>query len=189
MSSRELNLSSTAKRLNASQQEFKCGDMNNTMIRTENGKTILLQFDVHTGRPYSRINKVVGTKAVHDGYPSRLFIDTEEPVFWGHNWLPPKEYDAYKSKHTHPIIKKVKSIADQFKQGHGGMDFIMMYRLVRCLNLGLPLDMNVYDGAMWSAITPLSELSVSEKSTSVPIPDFTAGMWKKASGLEIMREV
>ena len=59
----------------------------NTLIKTEKGKTILLQFDVHTGRPYSRINKVVGTKAVHDGYPSRLYIDSENPDYWGHNWL------------------------------------------------------------------------------------------------------
>ncbi len=189
MSSRELNLSETAKRMNASEQNFKCGAMNNTMIRTEKGKTILLQFDVHTGRPYSRINKVVGTKAVHDGYPSRLFIDSEEPVFWGHKWLEQKAYDDYKMKYQHPIIKKMKSVAEQFKQGHGGMDFVMMYRLVRCMNLGLPLDMNVYDGAMWSAITPLSELSTASKSISVPVPDFTGGMWKEKSELEIMREV
>ena len=189
MSSRELNLSETAKRLNASEQEFKCGDMNNTMIRTEKGKTILLQFDVHTGRPYSRINKVVGTKAVHDGYPSRLFIDTEEPVFWGHNWLEKEEYNTYKAKYQHPLIKKMKSVSEQFKQGHGGMDFVMMYRLVRCLNLGLPLDLNVYDGVMWSAITPLSELSTASKSLSIPIPDFTGGKWKEERELEIMRVI
>ena len=69
------------------------------------------------------------------------------------------------------------------------MDFIMIYRLIRCLNLGLPLDINVYDGVMWSSITPLSEISVASNSNSITIPDFTGGQWKKEKSLEIMREV
>lgn len=187
MSSRELNLSQTAARKGSVYRSFKCGDMNTTLIKTELGKTIMLQFDVHTGRPYSRINKVVGTKAVHDGYPSRLYIDDEELAFWGHKWLPQEEYDSYRQKYMHPMIKKLKAISENFKQGHGGMDFVMIYRLVRCLNLGLPLDINVYDSVLWSAVTPLSELSVASKSLSVPVPDFTAGVWKNEAKLEVMR--
>jgi len=189
MSSRELNLSQTAKKQNAPYTDFKCGDMNSTMIKTEKGKTILLQFDVHTGRPYSRINKVVGTKATHDGYPSRLYIDSGELVFWGHQWLPQEEYETYKSKYRHPMISKLKKISEQFKQGHGGMDFVMIYRLIKCLNLGLPLDINVYDSVMWSAVTPLSELSVASQSLPLPMPDFTGGQWKTENELEVMREL
>ena len=172
MSSRELNLSLAADKKKSAFTTFQCGDMNTTLIRTQLGKTIMLQFDVHTGRPYSRINKLVGTKAVHDGYPSRLYIEGEEPKFWGHNWLTVEEYKAYKDKYLHPITMKLKKISDSFKQGHGGMDFIMMYRLIRALNLGLPLDLNVYDGVMWSAVTPLSEISVSTGSTPIPFPKF-----------------
>lgn len=189
MSSRELNLSETAKRKNAPYTQFKCGDMNSTLIKTVLGKTILLQFDVHTGRPYSRINKVVGTKATHDGYPSRLYIDKEELAYWGHQWLPKEEYNDYRSKYMHPMIKKLKTISQEFKQGHGGMDFVMIYRLIRCLNLGLPLDINVYDSVMWSAITPLSEISVASKSMSIPMPDFTGGQWKQKNKLEVMRNI
>ena len=188
MSSRELNLSIAAKQYNHPIQTYKCGDMNNTMIKTEKGKTILLQFDVHTGRPYSRINKIVGTKAVHDGYPSRLYIEGEKPEYWGHNWLEEKAYNEYKSKYQHPIIKKLKTVSQGFKQGHGGMDFVMIYRLVKCLNLGLPLDINVYDSILWSAITPLSELSVAANSQSIIVPDFTGGTWRKENPLEIMRD-
>ncbi|CAL2105605.1 Predicted dehydrogenase [Tenacibaculum sp. 190524A02b] len=188
MSSRELNLSETAKSLKSPYTNFKCGDMNSTMIKTAKGKTILLQFDVHTGQPYSRINKVVGTKATHDGYPSKLFIDSDELVFWGHKWLPEEEYKNYRSKYKHPIIKKLQNISQDFKQGHGGMDFVMIYRLIRCLNLGLPLDINIYDSVLWSAITPLSELSVASKSLSIPVPDFTNRTWKKEQPLEIMRD-
>ena len=64
------------------------------------------------------------------------------------------------------------------------MDFIMIYRLIRCLNLGLPLDINVYDSVMWSAITPLSELSANTNSQSIKIPDFTSGKRKINSPLE-----
>ena len=189
MSSRELNLKLALKKTNHHETSYKCGDMNNTLIKTYKGKTILLQFDVHTGRPYSRINKLVGTKAVHDGYPSRLYIDSENPKYWGHSWLGKEDYNFYKNKYQHPIIKKLKSISNNFKQGHGGMDFIMIYRLIRCLNLGIPLDINLYDSVMWSAITPLSELSVATNSNTVKIPDFTNGKWKKNSSLEIMREI
>ena len=99
------------------------------------------------------------------------------------------EKDKYKQKYEHPIIKKLKKISQNFKQGHGGMDFIMIYRLIRCLNLGLPLDINIYDSVMWSAVTPLSELSTNNKSQSIKFPDFTSGIWSKENDLEIMREI
>lgn len=188
MSSREMNLTLAAEKANVPYKEFKCGDMNTTLIKTEKGKTIMLQFDVHTGRPYSRINKVVGTKAVHDGYPSRLYIEPEELSF-SHHWLDEESYNDYKSKYEHPMITRLKSISENFKQGHGGMDFVMIYRLIRCLNLGIALDINLYDSVMWSAVTPLSEISVASKSLSIPFPDFTGGTWKNKSELEIMREI
>lgn len=189
MSSRELNLSETAKRMNSPYTKIKCGDMNTTMIKTEKGKTIMLQFDVHTGRPYSRINKVVGTKALHDGYPSRLYIDSDKLEFGGHKWLSEDDYKTYQSKYEHPLILKMKAISDNFKQGHGGMDFVMMYRLIKCLNLGVPLDINIYDSVMWSAVTPLSEISAASNSISIPVPDFTGEVWKQKQKLEIMREL
>ncbi len=186
MSSRELNLSETAERVDSPYTSFACGDLNTTLIKTAKGKSIMLQFDVHTGRPYSRINKVVGTKAVHDGYPSRLYIDKEELAYWGHQWLEPEEYEQYKEDFRHPIIQKLKRISEDYKQGHGGMDFVMIYRLITSLNLGLALDINVYDSVMWSAITPLSEASVASNSASISVPDFTNGIWKKEHPLEIM---
>lgn len=190
MSSRELNLSRTALREGKTIDPVLCGDMNTTLIKTELGKTIMLQFDVHSGSPYSRINKIIGTKAVHQGYPSKVFLDDpNELIFWGHEWLEQEAYDELYAKHKHPMISKLENISKDFKQGHGGMDFVMMYRLITCLNLGLPLDLNVYDGVSWSAITPLTELSVADKSRSVDIPDFTNGGWKTKSVHEIMREM
>lgn len=189
MSSKEQSLSAAVKKTNSNFPSVKCGDVNTSLIKTENGKSIMLQFDVHTGRPYSRINQLVGTKAVHEGYPSRLYIDGEELEFWGHRWLSEEDYLTYSKKYEHPMMSKLKKISESFKQGHGGMDFIMIYRLISCLNNGVPLDINVYDSVMWSAITPLSELSVSLDSQPIAFPDFTGGNWKEKRASEIMREI
>ena len=71
--------------------------------------------------------------------------------------------------------------------GHGGMDFIMDYRLIYCLRKGLPLDQDVYDAAEWSCIVELSEKSVNNGSMPVRIPDFTRGAWNKLKGLEFAK--
>ena len=190
MSSREKNLSMAAKRTGSPHTEIACGDMNTTLLKTALGRTVLLQFDVHTGSPYSRLNKVVGTGAVHAGYPSRLYIDNPDDLkYWGHNWLDEQAYGEYKDKYAHPMIQKLKKISQEYKQGHGGMDFVMMYRLIRCLNEGMALDQTVYDGIVWSAITPISEASVAANGQAMQFPDFTGGTWKQERPLEIMRDV
>ena len=42
-------------------------------------------------------------------------------------------------------------------------------------NLDIPFD--VYDAASWLSITPLSEMSIEQGSSSVSFPDFTRGRW------------
>ena len=189
MSSREKSLSDAAKKHNSPYTNIKCGDMNTTMIKTKLGKTIMLQFDVHTGRPYNRLNTVAGTKAVHEGYPSRLYINEEGLAWWGHKWLDETKYNEYRDKYDHPLWNKLKTQISDNSVGHGGMDFVMIYRLIRCLNKGLPLDINVYDSVLWSSITPLSELSVAQNSTSVKVPDFTGGTWQQKRKTEMLRDV
>jgi len=188
MSSREQSLSYGAKKEGFKTTEFACGDMNTTLIRTKKGRSIMLQFDTHTGRPYSRLNTVTGTKAVHQGYPSRLYVGHEE-LQWGHSWLKDKDYKDYREKYDHPLWKKLREQIDTNAVGHGGMDFVMIYRLIRCINEGLPLDINLYDSVLWSAITPLSELSVANQSASITIPDFTGGTWEAPRKAEVLRDI
>ena len=188
MSSREQSLSYGAKKEGFRTTEFACGDMNTTLIRTKKGRSIMLQFDVHTGRPYSRLNTVTGTKAVHQGYPSKLYVGHDE-LQWGHSWLEDEEYKSYREKYDHPLWKKLREQIDANAVGHGGMDFVMIYRLIRCLNEGLPLDINLYDSVLWSAITPLSELSVANQSASTKIPDFTGGTWETSRKAEVLRDI
>ena len=85
--------------------------------------------------------------------------------------------DPYKEKYEHPLWKKVGELAKEIG-GHGGMDFVMAYRLVECMKLGLAPDIDVYDAAAWSAPGPLSEASVANGSAPQKFPDFTRGKWQ-----------
>jgi len=157
------------------------GNMNNTAIRTVKGKTILIQHDVSTPRPYSRIHLVSGTKGVAQKWPGPA------KIAFGHNWVKPEELKSLEEKYTLPIVKHIGAIAKEVG-GHGGMDFIMDWRLIDCLRNGLPLDQDVYDAASWSSIVPLSVLSTQKRSRTVDIPDFTRGNWKKNQPVNLTLE-
>ena len=63
-------------------------------------------------------------------------------------------------KYEPTAIKNIKQKAKDIG-GHGGMDFVMRYRIIECLRKGEPLDQNVYEGCFWSAVTPLSADSIN----------------------------
>lgn len=148
------------------------GNMSTTTIRTVKGKSIMVQYDVSSARPYSRIQLLSGTKGAALKYP--------EPgrIALGHEWLDAKEFKKLEDQFTPPLIRKIGEMAKKVG-GHGGMDFLMDWRNIDCLRNGLPMDQDVYDAALWSSITPLSIASVANRSNSVDVPDFTRGNWEK----------
>lgn len=154
------------------------GNMNTTNIRTQNGKTITLFHDVTTPRPYSRIHLLNGTKATARKYPEPARISK------GEDWMKEEELKKLEAQYTPEIITRVGEMAKKIG-GHGGMDFMMQWRLIDCLRNGLPLDQDVYDAALWSVITPLSEWSVAHRSNSIKVPDFTNGAWKTNKPVEL----
>jgi predicted dehydrogenase len=181
MSSKQIGMTAYAKEKfgedsDFAKRDYKNGDMNTTLIRTENGKTIMIQHDVTSPRPYSRIHLISGTKGFAQKWPVQGLAF--EPN--AHDFLSEKEMESMLEKYEHPIVKEVGEKARQVG-GHGGMDFIMDYRLIYCLRNGLPLDQDVYDAAEWSAIAQLSEKSVENQSVPIIIPDFTRGAYKKIS--------
>lgn len=161
-------------------QEYKMGDMNTTMIKTAKGKTIMIQHDVTSPRPYSRIHTISGTKGFAGKYPTMQLAF--EPN--AHLSLSKEACDSLVSAYEFPFVTKIKEQAKKVG-GHGGMDFIMDYRLVYCLRNGLPLDQDVYDAAEWSCLVELTEVSVKHNSAPVKIPDFTRGSWNKLKGLKL----
>ncbi len=141
------------------------GDMNVSLIRTRLGRTIVLQHNTVTPRPYDRIFLISGTRGIFRDYPPRLFL---EGVGVGEEWLPLEEY---KQRWEDPLWTNLGDLARK-RGGHGGMDFLMNYRLIQTLREGLPPDSDVYDAADWSAPGPLSEVSVARRSAAVDFPDF-----------------
>ena len=141
---------------------------------------MMIQHDVSSTQPYSRIHLVKGTKGMAVKYPQEL-------IAIGESWFTKEEIGLLSAEHTPGIIKRVGELAKQVG-GHGGMDFIMDWRLIDCLRNGLPLDQDVYDGALWSSVAPLSEWSVANRSGSIDVPDFTNGSWKTNKPHEINLE-
>ena len=174
MSSIERSLSGLRDTLPAGdprrKETYACGDVNTTLIQTALGRSIMVQFDIVTPRPYSRINAICGTGGAFRDYPPRIHLRGKQ-----HGWE--TDLAPYHQKHGHPLWKRHKARAVK-SGGHGGMDYLMNWRLIHCLRQGLPLDMTVYDGAAWSSVFPLSIESVLKSNAPVAFPDFTRGEWK-----------
>ncbi len=156
------------------------GNLNTSIIKTALGKTIMVQHDTSSTQPYSRIHLVKGTKGMVCKYPV-------EHIAIGETWADESEMKEFYDKYTPEIVKRVGEMARKVG-GHGGMDFIMDWRTIDCLRNGLPLDQNVYDGALWSSVAPLSEWSVANNSQSIEVPDYTGGSWKTNKPHEINLE-
>ena len=153
-------------------ENFQKGDMNTTLIHTSKGKTIMLQHDVTSPRPYSRLFTVSGTDGFIQKYPIKSMCFSPN----SHRSLNSNDINDTIIKYQPSVIKNIKQKAKEIG-GHGGMDYIMDYRLIYCLRNGLPLDMDVYDAAEWSAIVEISKKSVDKGSMPMKIPDFTRGNW------------
>ena len=162
--------------------KVEMGDMNTMLIKTKRGRSIMIQHDVSSPRPYSRINTVTGTKGIFADYPYR--VGWEENNGDGvHKFFDENRAGEVRKEYMHPLWVQAGDIAKKVG-GHGGMDFLMVLRLAYCLQNGLPLDENVYDLASWCCLCELSEKSVRSRA-AVDIPDFTRGGWKTTPQLGI----
>jgi predicted dehydrogenase len=187
------------------------GDMNTSVIKTVKGRSIMVQHDTTTPRPYSRHNYIQGTNGAFAGFPNRIAVENppaeikqlneqsyeevlqawkldgargkEPKAISFHRW--DYEIEKWQNKFDHPFWIKMGAEAER-NGGHGGMDFLMLWRMIYCLRNGEALDQDVYDAAAWSSIAPLSADSVTDRSNSKDIPDFTGGNWQSAKPLGII---
>ena len=179
------------------------GDMSTMLIKTVNGKSIMVQHDVSSPRPYSRINRITGTAGAFEGiqFPDpdgkdAYSTSVQSGCFCRFGWeerngagvhvyFDEKKTREMREKYKHPLWKKAGELA-KLVGGHGGMDFLMDLRWCYCLQNGLPLDTDVYDLASWCCLAELSEKSVRNRSATMDVPDFTRGGWKTAAPLGIV---
>ena len=172
-------------------ETFANADQTLTLIKTERGRTILLEHNVYTPRPYSRMYQLAGTEGFANKYPVEGYAFRPEQIageeipdhenLSEHSFIPQAAKAALMERYKHPIARDIEEKARRVG-GHGGMDFIMDYRLVYCLQHGLPLDQDVYDAAEWSCIGSLTAASLEHNSMPVAVPDFTRGDWDKVDG-------
>lgn len=171
--------------------DFQNGDQTTTLISTEKGRTILIEHCVMTPRPYSRMFQIVGSEGYSGKYPTNQMCFREGADEGGkvdyQNLNGEKVYSGaglkeLMGRYRSPILTpELEELAKEVG-GHGGMDYIMDYRLVYCLRNGLPLDMDVYDLAEWCCLGELGAISISHGSAPVEIPDFTRGAWDEVKG-------
>ena len=150
---------------------FKLGDVIQTQIGCANGETVLLTHDTSLPRPYSLGFRVQGTKGIWMDVNKSIYVEgqAKEEDRWeaAQPWL---------DKYDHPLWKRFSAQAEG--AGHGGMDFFVVNAFIEALKHGKPMPIDIYDAVTWSAISPLSEMSISQGNATVAFPDFTAGKWK-----------
>ena len=166
---------------------YKNGDLNTSIIKTNVGRTVMVQWDETSPRPYSRHNLIQGTKGTLAGFPTRVALEggVEGVTKNHHSWAQGKDLEVLYEKYDHPLYKRLGALAKKMG-GHGGMDFMMRYRIIECLRKGEPLDQNMYEGCFWSAVTPLSARSIEDGGAPQRFPDFTRGNWKSTNPLSII---
>lgn len=191
MSTKSVNGLKLAKNKMGS-ETFATGDHVVTLIKTQSGKSMEIQHNTFTPRPYNRLYQLTGTEGFANKYPIEGFTFRNKNIDHSktpniekldeHDFIPEAARKEMMQVYKHPIHQEIEEKAKQVG-GHGGMDFVMDYRLIYCLQNGLPLDQDVYDLAEWCCISELSYVSNQNKSMPVKVPDFTRGDWNKVKGL------
>jgi predicted dehydrogenase len=175
MSSRSLGLNHYATKKfgenhPSAKLKYKLGDVNTSLIQTNNGISITLYYDPQTPRPQDFIYRVQGTKGIYSGTLNKIYLDGVSPR--SHQW---EEIDGYMDRYEDPMWKKYGEIARS--TGHGGSDYFCFRDFVHAIRYRTEVPIDVYDAASWSIITKLSEESIDGKSKPVDFPDFTRGKW------------
>jgi hypothetical protein len=176
MASHDFTMNNTAKSLASGDSFYQPyvdkpyrGNINTTLIKTGKGRTIMIQHDVSSPRPYSRIHLLSGTRAMAQKWPKTY-------IAFGESEVSEEKMNELYDQYSPEIVKRIGEMAKKVG-GHGGMDFLMDWSLINSLRNGLPGDMDCYDAALWSCITPLSIKSIANRSDSADVPDFTHGHW------------
>lgn len=149
---------------------WKLGDVVTTQIKTALGETIIVTHDTNLPRPYSLGFRVQGEKGIWMDLNKSIYLEGTSPQ--AHRW---EDTASYFEKYDHPLWKKYEQRA--IGAGHGGMDFFVIHAFIEAVKRKAPTPLDAYDAASWSAISPLSEISIEKGSSAVEFPDFTRGQW------------
>ena len=155
-----------------SKVQWNCGDIVTSTINCANGETVIVTHNCNNPRPHVGEFMVQGTKGLwHEDWKS-IYIENQSPV-----------KDAYEAdekwmaKYNHKYWREDSENAEG--AGHGGIDYMVLKDFFKAVKENKPAPIDVYDAAAWSAISALSEMSISRGNSPVDFPDFTRGQWIK----------
>jgi predicted dehydrogenase len=157
---------------------YALGDINTSLIATENGLTVTLYHDTQSPRPYDEIFRVHGTKGIYSRTLRKIYIEGRSPK--EHTW---EDDEPYYKEFDHPLWRQQGQTAEKF--GHDGADYLEFHQFLYAVRHGLPTPIDVYDTATWSVVSPLTEKSVAGRSAAVDFPDFTRGKWKEQRKVQV----
>ena len=125
--------------------------VNDALIKTKKGKTVILQLDVSTPRPYSRLQTVCGTKAFVQKYPvTTVQTDTMEQALTGE-----AAEDFLRQFFTGRL-------AELWQEGHdkgvpNEMNYAMDCDFLQALSEGREMPIKLADAVEWSCLKERTE--------------------------------
>ncbi len=151
--------------------KYKQGDIVTSLIRTYQGKTLVINYDMQLPRPYDNRWLIQGTLGLYNEQRDALYIVDKSPQY--HKWEP---FPPYMEKYDHAWYKN-QVWSDTITQGHGGTDYLELALFLQAVREKKQTPIDVYDSVVMSCIIPLSEKSIADESKPVEVPDFTRGKW------------
>ncbi|GAB4065512.1 Gfo/Idh/MocA family oxidoreductase [Angustibacter speluncae] len=158
-------------------EEYVNGDLVTCMMTTAQQRVVRAEHDVSSPRPYSRINSLAGSRGIIEDYVGTDSTGARvygEPLHGGHAWA---GFSTLRPEYDHWLWKVLED--DASGGGHGGMDYILQWRIVQQIRTGQVPDIDVYDSAAWCSPVPLSVMSLAKGGKPVDVPDFTRGNWDR----------
>ncbi len=149
---------------------FTQGDIITTVLTCEHGETVVLTLDTTLPRAYSRGFTVRGTKGAYFEDTDSVFLDgkdNDKDFCWHDAWGNAADYEE------EYLDERWKNVTPEMEAaGHGGMDYLCYGDFLDHVLSCEPMPIDVYDGALIMAITPLSEQSIQNGGVPVTVPDF-----------------
>jgi predicted dehydrogenase len=163
----------------SARRDYSQGDLNTTLLKTANGFTVTLYYNILSPRPYDLIQRLQGIKGIYLGTTNRISLEQAGKA--SDQWEP---FEPYQQKYAHPLWQALAADAAQ-SSGHEGAEYLMFHDFLKAVRNKAPAPQTVADAATWSAIVPLSMDSVAQHGKPIAFPDFTGGKWKQTPPLPV----
>ncbi len=152
-------------------RQYAQGDIVTSVVKTQRGKTIVINYDMQLPRPYDNRWMIQGTLGIYNEQRDSVHLVGRSPQY--HQWEP---FAPYEKEFEHAWWKARGDTGRKY--GHGGTDYLELDQFLKAVRYKTQTPIDVYDSVIMSVIVPLSEQSIAAGGVPVGCPDFTHGAWK-----------